>query len=158
MCDMTHSYVWHASFVCVIRPMYIIRMFDRKWQVSFAEYRLFYRALLQKRPITHDACVTNDGCVIGMCDPTRSYAWHERSYAWHDSFMCVIRPIYMCDTTNSFLRTGIWVEWNDSFIYVTCLMHICDTMCDMTHLYVWHDSFIYVKWLIHICEMTNSYM
>jgi len=57
MSDLTHSYVWHDSFLCrtglsPVCPMGWLRSVGFiKWWVSFAEYRLFYGALLQKRPI-----------------------------------------------------------------------------------------------------------
>ena len=90
---------------------------------------LFYRALLQKRPVilrslhecTHE-CMT----------------WYTRMYAW---------LIHMCDMTHSYV-------WHDSFTCVTWLIH----MCDMTHSCVWHDSFTCVTWLIHMCDMTHSHV
>jgi len=48
ICDMTHSFVWYA--LCT--PMGWLRLVGSlKFKVSFAEYSLFHRALLQKRPI-----------------------------------------------------------------------------------------------------------
>ena len=129
-----------------------------KLQVSFAEYSLFYRALLQNRPVilrgllivatpydmTHPyvwhasfLCVT---CLIHMCDMTHPYVWH-------DSFTCVTWHIDMCDMN----RPNVW---HDSIICVTWIIH----MCDMTHSYVWHDSFTCVTWLIHMCDMPHLYM
>ena len=47
------SFFWHATFTCThtrsIRWLQLVGFL--KLQVSFAEYRLFYRALLQQRPI-----------------------------------------------------------------------------------------------------------
>ena len=41
----------HTCVVCVRETMGWLRLVGSlKWQVSFAEYSLFYRALLQKRP------------------------------------------------------------------------------------------------------------
>ena len=81
MCDMTHLYVWHDSFIAKwadwanwanwtnwakvfgklsseltfkLQKMtmgWLRLVGSLKWWVSFAEYSLFYRALLQKRPI-----------------------------------------------------------------------------------------------------------
>jgi len=75
-CDMTHSYVWHDSFICVTcvvwymwgffwqisegsfwhRKCCVLWHMGRLWlvgslevYVSFAECRLFHRALLQKK-------------------------------------------------------------------------------------------------------------
>jgi len=47
-CDMTHSRVWRDSFTV---DRWLRSVGSIKLQVSCAEYRLFYRALLQKRPI-----------------------------------------------------------------------------------------------------------
>jgi len=56
MCDMTHSYVWHDSFICVT---WLIHMCDKThsyvWHDSFI-------------------CVT---WLIHMCDMTHSYVWHD---------------------------------------------------------------------------------
>ena len=55
MCAVTDSYVWHDSLICVTWCIHTRRR--AIWYeyinliVSFAEYRLFYRSLLQKRPI-----------------------------------------------------------------------------------------------------------
>ena len=117
MCDMTHPYVWHDSFICVT---WLIHMFD-----------------MTQLYVWHDSfiCVT---WLIYMCDMTNSYVnalttycntlQHSPSHGeqdyrvnstapcmWYDSFICLIWLIHMCDMTNSY---------------------------DMTHLYVWHDSFI----------------
>ena len=56
---MTHPCMWHDSFIRVtwLIRIDLIRMGWLRWvgslklQVSFAEYRLFYRALSQKRPM-----------------------------------------------------------------------------------------------------------
>jgi len=73
-CDTTHWYIWQFSLTCVWHvsvvyvwhdwSMWVTRLTciwlnmgwlrlvgSLKLQVSFAEYRLFYRARLQKRPI-----------------------------------------------------------------------------------------------------------
>ena len=73
MCDMTHSYVWHDSFICVTR---LINMCD-----------------MTRSYVWHDSfiCVT---WLIHMCDMTDSYVRH-------DSFICVKWLIHMCGITQS---------------------------------------------------------
>jgi len=94
-CNMPRSYVWYDSFICVTRlpSMGWVRIVGSfKLQVSFAEYSLFYRALLQKRPMI-----------------LRSQLIVATPYVWHDSFLHVTWLIHMCDMTHSYV-------WHDSFI------------------------------------------
>ena len=129
---MTHSYLWHASFICVT---------------------------LTHTYMWHDSLIYVT-CLIHTCDMTHSYVWHASfirvtwlmhvcdmtlSYVWHDAFICVTW-LYTYDTTQLY-------EWHDSCICVTWLIH----MRDMNHSYAWHDLFICVTWLTHICDMTRSY-
>jgi len=155
---MTHSYVWHDSFICVT------------WLIHMCDMTHSY--------VWHDAfiCVT---WLIHMRGMTHSYVWHDsficvtwlihmcgmtHSYVWHDSFICVTWLIHMCDMTHSYV-------WHDSFIcvpnascqkYIAHVWHawfVCVSrlihMCDMTHSYAWHDSFICGTWLIYLyaCRM-----
>jgi len=104
MCDMTHSYVWHDSFIC---GTWLFHMWDMThsyvWHDSFI-------------------CVT---WRIHMCDMTHSYVWQDsfacvtHSCAWHDTLICVTWPIHMCDMTHSYV-------WHDSFIRATWLIRMCD--------------------------------
>ena len=101
--DMTHSYKWHDSFICVA------------WLIHMCDMTHSY--------VCHESCI----CVtwlIHMCDMTHSYVWH-------DSFICNIHPValkialkmqkcilalsratclsQMCDMTYSYV-------WHDSCI------------------------------------------
>jgi len=67
MCDVTSPNVWHDVFTCVARLIRMCDMCDMGWlrsvgsiklKVSFVEYRLFYRSLLQKRPIILSILIT----------------------------------------------------------------------------------------------------
>ena len=81
MCDMTHSYVWHDSFICVTWLIHMCGMtHSYVWQDSFI-------------------CVT---WLIRMCDVTHVYVWH-------DSFICVTWLIHVCDMTHSYVRRGSFV-------------------------------------------------
>ena len=53
VCMYARIYVCTYVFMYVCTPLHSSSLFyccSLKWQVSFAEYGLFYRALLQKRP------------------------------------------------------------------------------------------------------------
>ena len=98
-----------------------------KLQVSFAEYRLFYRALLQKRPIIQE----KDRAVA-------------REWSCGASGTCVPWLIHMCTMTHSHV-------WHDSLPYKTWLIHICA----MTHSHMCHDSFAYVPWHIQTSDVPH---
>ena len=85
VCDMTHSYVWHGSFIWVT---WLIRMCD------MAHSYLWHDPFI---------CVT---WLIYMCDMTHLYV----KYDW---FICVIWLIRMCDMTHSYVRRDsfICVTW-----------------------------------------------
>jgi len=104
MCDMTHSYVWHDSFICEI------------W-------------------------------LIHMCDMTHLYVWH-------DSFICVTWLIHTCDMTHSYVRhdSFIHVTW----LIHTCDMTHSYVRHDSFIRERMKDSVRYSKtWLIHICGMAH---
>jgi len=150
--SMTYSYAWHDSLICICHESFICVTLplDMKWlrlvgslelSVSFAEYSLFYRALLQKRRIMLRS-------LLIIATPYHSYTLGTvYAYAWHDSIICVARRFHTCDMTHSYV-------WHDSFICVTWLIH----MCYMTHAPVRHDSFICEILPVHICGMSRSCM
>jgi len=138
MCDMTHSYVWHDSFICVwrdifIRVTWLIDMCDiTPWDAQHDSCRC---VICSDTAMIHHSvsiCVT---WLIYMCATwlVHFVTWLSyvcdvtRSYVWHDSFICV---------------------WRDSFICVTWLIYMCVTWlihtCDVTHWNVWHVSLICV--------------
>jgi len=126
MCDMTHSYVWHDSFICVT---WLIHMCDMThssvWHDSFICVTWLHLLLSRRTwPATW---------LIHMCDITHAYVWHH-------SFICVTWLIRMCGMTHLYV-------WQNACICVTWLIH----MCDMTHSNAWHDSFISVTWLHLYC-------
>jgi len=184
MCDTTHSYVRHDSFICVT---WLLHTCDITWYGVALVSRIdkmiglfCKRAPWKRRYSSKETC--------HFIDPTdRSHPIPARGhlYVWHDSSICatwlihvrdttpmcditsylrlLLEAIYMCDMTHSY-------KWHDSFICVTWPLH----MCDMTpsyvwhnfilvvtargHSYVWHDSFICVTRLIHMCDTTHSYV
>ena len=81
--DMTHSCVWHDSFVRVT------------WLIRTCDMTHSYMCDMTHSYVWHDSfiCVT---WLIRMCDTTHSYVWH-------DSFTCVTWLIYMRDVTHLYL-------------------------------------------------------
>jgi len=143
---------------------------------SFAEYSLFYRALLQKT--TTIAYRARTVCLIRMFHTVCVALCCSAHPIRLDVHICLLHgmtttiayraPPKWCDMTH-------WYVWHDSLICVTWLVD----MCDVTHWYMWHDSFIFwrrrepfqkqlsiayrdswqcVTCLIHMCDMTRSYV
>jgi len=85
MCDITHSYMRHDSFICVT------------WLIDMGDMAHPY--------VWRDSCICMPW-LIDMCDMTHSYVWHDmcdttHSYEWHDSFICAPWLIHLCDMTIS---------------------------------------------------------
>jgi len=121
-CDMTHFlcvtwhifYVWHDAFsmydmthfLCVTSPVPYVGWLRfvgsfKSW-VSFAEYSLFYRALLQKRRIILRSDITRSIGVTSHCDMTIFMCDKPRSNVWHGSFIHETWRIYMPGMTHSY--------------------------------------------------------
>jgi len=78
MCDMTHSYVWHDSFICVT---WLIHM---KWRVRVCGHVRMRFMILPR------VCM----CMWDM----------TQSHAGHDSFEWVTSLSHMRDMTHSYVR------------------------------------------------------
>jgi len=161
-CDMTHSNVWHDSFI---------------WHHSVCpELFVCVTCLISMRDMTyvHDLpaqCVScaRVSCVswhIHVCDMTSLRVWHvsfafvtwlfhttrctvslcimTHSYVWHDSFVCVTCRIRVRDKTRS-------CDLNAQCVLCACVKCVSWLIfvCDMTSLRMWHISFAFVTWLIH---------
>jgi len=96
MCDMTHSYVWHDSFICV------------PWLIHMCAMTHSY--------MWHDSFICMTWLIHG-CDRTLSYVtW--LIFKWHISVTC--------DVTHFIISRFEWSEWlpsaHDSFNCVTWLI------------------------------------
>jgi len=127
MCNMTDSYVWHDSFICVT------------WCVCMCGVTHSY--------VWHDSFI----CVTWLVHAWDMTHW----YVWRDSLMCLAWSIHVCDMTQSTVcdltqtcaSMHVWMShvthMNESYHnYERVMPHLNELihMCDMTHSYVWHDS------------------
>jgi len=113
LCDKSRSYVWHDSFICVVRMCDMTQSYPT-W-------------LIYKSPCSYVIS------LVRMCDMTHSYVWH-------DSSICVTCLICLCDMTHSYMACLIHMcdmthlnVWHDSSMCVTRLIH----MCNVTHCVTW---------------------
>jgi len=158
MWDMSHSYVWHDSF---IRWTWLIYMCDMAhWCVT---WRIHVHGMVFFFPI----CVTRQiyMCVTGVTSAPQHNAVRDYLGKWHYSSICGTWLIHTRDMTHSCV-------WRASFICVIWLIHICVTgvtgaaarggsqliFCfwRFAHQLFWvdsyvaHVSFIFVPWRIHV--------
>jgi len=133
VCGMTHSYVWHDSFVCVT---WLIRMCGMTH--SCVTWRVYYDWFICDTYLVTDA-------YIHMCDMTHSYVCHDSPMPRLE-YQRVTWLMHTYDMTHSFVR-------HDSFIRVTWLINAAPRIptCDMTHVYVWHH---WIVW--HDSWLTNA--
>ena len=188
MWDMTHSYMWHDSFICVSHDT-----FDMLYSAACTR-RCYLRPF-----VLFDSYVWNDSCIrmtwlVNMCDVSHCTAQYIRGSAVCDPSCWLI---HTCEMTHAYM-------WNDSCIRVKWLINVCDVThctahiqggatrdpsccliytcdmthaCDMAHAYVWHDlfaqrgiykavldatfrvvRFIYVTWLIFVTWLIYVYV
>jgi len=176
MRDMTHSYVWCDSFLCVT---WLVHMCDVTrsfvWRDSFICVTWLIRMPSQVHAYVCDdwSYLWRDSfiCVTWLIDTCHSHVWQgSRSFMGeckHSStrrhrplnlFISLKWPIYMCNVTRCICVAGLALicrrvfPWNDLFTRITWLVH----MCDVTHSYVWRNSFIRVTWFIHMCDVSHS--
>jgi len=176
VCDMTHSCVWHDSFICVTWLTHVCDMthayicallcvmhtfvhyypqilsFGHACHHLFAPQHVQYYSLICFTWLSH------------ICDMTHSCAWH-------DSSMCVTWLIHMCDSRTHLrpivcnshicpLLSTNSVPWSCMpWLVCTSAWAILLThMFHMTHPYSWHDSYRCVTWFIHVCDMTHAHI
>jgi len=135
ICEMTHPYMWHDSSTYMTRPVLICDMtHPYMWHDSplYVTWRIHIYEWL-----------------IPLCDMTHTFVYITHSYMWHDSFICVTWLILTCDMTHPYM-------WHDS------------TICDMTHSHVRHTMLwkcrktiafqkVNIRVRIHLAEILKSH-
>jgi len=130
MFDMTHSWVCQNSFGChdsFVRVVWLgsnrcdmgwLRLVDSlKLHVSFAEYRLFYRALLQKRHIIlrsllieatpYDSAIFVTWLIVCVPWLIDVFGFVGMQQQWHETLKCVKWIIRVCTMTH----LCVWYGW-----------------------------------------------
>jgi len=165
VCDMSHQCVTQRIYAwCPRGWLRLVR--SLKSQVSFAEYCLFDRALLQKRPIIFRSLLivaTPYVCDMASCHVSWLIdIWREANTSANSTIGCKCTgPLFhmgqvclICDMSHWYLCD---MTWHDAFIrdmtpwYVAWLMDVWyDTLTsdmsfsNLTRLFrVWQDSFAY---------------
>jgi len=100
MCGMTHSYVWHDSFICVTWLVHMCNMtHSHVWHDSFMCVTL---AGWSAWCVCGCGCGCGCGCVgYGVCVCVCVSC--AQTHVWHDSFICVTWLVHMCDMTRSYV-------------------------------------------------------
>ena len=94
-----------------------------KLWVSFAYYRLFYRALLQKRPIILSILLTKATPYLALCEWNVVFAWSVCNH-----YMCIV-IVYMCAW-----QLHIYIRCNYKFLCIYNFFCMC-----LVFLTVWHS-------------------
>jgi len=172
--DITHSYVWHDSLLCVTWLIRICGMaclsvwhgacipvtwpihgcdmthscvrFDSSMCVTWLVILHINNSLLMHMPCHTSMCV--DMYDNESC---HTYGCRVPYTSMSHSSICAAGHVHPCDMTPSCVIKLIYMctvthsyVWYDSFICVIWLFHN-----------VWRDSFICVTWLIHMCNVTH---
>jgi len=160
VCCMTHSCVYHDSFMCVPWLIHVCNMCFHVTRCISHVHLLHVR---------HDSfiCATRLmwSCTFDVHDVIL-YMWCttcELLYVRHDSFMCVPWLIHMCN--RNYVIMYIWYTW----CHLVHVMHnlwasVCEgvrhdsPICATVLMLWWCTSSVCETWLIHMCNMTRPYV
>jgi len=145
--DMTHSSVWHDSFIRIIQLMHMSQthwvMIHGVCHVPIESWLVLHWCDMSHLRVRRDA-FTRATWLIHTCDVTHSTARHDSciQQITDDSH-------HVCDVTHSCV-------WHDWFTRATCLIYTTD--CRRFTSRVWYDSSTsYVRHRHHMCKMTHFY-
>jgi len=146
MCDMTHSYVWHDSFICVT---WLICMCDMT-----ANVRQFGHTLSHLKYYTYverDLCVWNETYVCEkrpMCVKRDLCMWKETCVCekrpmYVERDLCVWKETYACETRPMCVKRDLCM-WKETYV--------CEKrpLCVKRDLCKWKET--------HLCEKRPMYV
>jgi len=143
MCDMTHSYVGHDSFICVT---WLIHMCDMTHSYVRLDAFMCVTWLIHMCDMTHLCMCDMARCICVTC---LIHVWRDSSivliYVWHDSLPCLMHTWHDSPQSDAFM-------YDMTHTHVTChilLIHICD----MLHPYVIYMTLSHV-WMSHMWHVT----
>jgi len=172
ICDMTHSYVRHDSFVCakrLVHTCYITHLYV--WHESVCDLHdgkcvtwLIHTCDMTHWYVRHDS-IMRATCFIGMRQVTQSYVGHNSFICgtWVRCVTLMMAKVWQrCDMTHPDMRhdsiiRATWLTRMSQKTLFICAAWLIRT-CNMTHPHMRHDSIICATWLIHMCNMTHSHM
>jgi len=102
MCAMTHTCVWHDSFICVLWLIHMCAMtYSYVWQDSWICVPwLIHMCAMNHAYVCHDSCIFVPW-LMHMSAMTYSYVCHDTftcvchdslTYVWYDSLICAMTP------------------------------------------------------------------
>jgi len=166
----THVYIYmsHATYIqCIyIERESIWHITYLKLQVSFAECRLFYRALLQKRPIILRSLLNSMWYV--RHDLFSSVAWlyhicaHAAPRAGSQSALCVYVYMYICTYIHIHsicMIFSMWYVWHDLFALLRdCIQraHLLHFVHTATHCNTLQHTATHCNTLQHTATHCNT--
>jgi len=158
MCDMTHKYVCHDSFICVQLIIYMCAItYLYGWHDSF----IWVTRLIYIVPWLNES---PQQCFVGshlhLYTPRCVHMW----VTWLIN-MCAMTHLYVCICVQSLIYTGdtthlycAMTQWKSAAVlrwqsYTLVYTWMRSYVSDLTHKYVCHDSFI----CVHTCAITHLY-
>jgi len=132
VCDMTHSCVWHDSFVCVTWLIHVcvtqlIHVCNMN-HFSFVGYTSSVCCLcIRKR-----SCHTH----VSLC-PKETCLGHKDTCVWHDLVICVTWLIHLC-----LFMCVLWHVHVCDMTHSSLLIHVCV----VTRSCVWHVRWLCTAW------------
>ena len=160
---MTHSCVWHDSFMCVTWLIHVCDMTHsdakallRHGSISLLGHESVYSLSL------YSLSVYSSHSKIGL--PCRGLA-HTYPVVWCMCVQLCVSSVHVCDRARLDTLYVTWHidMWRDTLTCATWHIHVCDRshkrghtiyMCDVTRIYMGHASLTYGTWLFQVCDMT----
>jgi len=145
-CDMTHPHVWHDPF---IRMTWLIHICDMTrsyvWQYSF----IYVTWLIHTYDMTH-SYVRHDSFIrlawlIHMCNMTRSYVWHDTSRAPLASTISkTLRSVLVCVCVC--VLVCVCVYWRVCVYVFVCVRVVNLSVSVCLYIYCCHLSCALFMW------------